>query len=294
MRVFDCTTYYEEDLMMDLRFNVLNDYVDKFVVSEATFSHSGNQKKIKFNPNNFKKFKDKIIHIIVEEDPIDKIKKETTDFGIKRMNSIRRIEFQRNQISKALKEANNDDYVIYSDNDEIPNLKNINLSKNKSKIVLFKQKLYYYKFNLAYPKLDWFGSKACKFKDLINVTWLRNIKTKKYNFLRFDTYFSKTRYINLKIVEDGGWHFTNLKTPEELYRKYLNDEMHSEFEKKEINFKDVEKKVSQKHINYDHFADSKSSLNTKHDNKFDLEKVNLDLLPEHVKDNVDKYKDWID
>ena len=87
MRVFDCTTYYEEDLMMDLRFNVLNDYVDKFVVSEATFSHSGNQKKIKFNPNNFKKFKDKIIHIIVEEDPIDMIEKETNDFGLKRMNS---------------------------------------------------------------------------------------------------------------------------------------------------------------------------------------------------------------
>ena len=100
---------------MDLRFNVLNDYVDKFVVSEATFSHSGNQKKIKFNPNNFKKFKDKIIHIIVEEDPIDMIEKATNDFGLKRMNSIRRIEFQRNQISKALKEANNDDYVIYSD-----------------------------------------------------------------------------------------------------------------------------------------------------------------------------------
>ena len=112
MRVFDCTTYYEEDLMMDLRFNVLNEFVDKFVVSEATFSHSGNQKKIKFNPNNFKKFKDKIIHIVVEEDPIDKIKKETTDIGVKRMNSIKRIEFQRNQISRALKDANDGDYVI--------------------------------------------------------------------------------------------------------------------------------------------------------------------------------------
>ena len=139
--------------MMDLRFNVLNDFVDKFVVSEATFSHSGNQKKIKFDPNNFKKFKDKIIHIVVEEDPINKNRKETTDFGLKRMNSIRRIEFQRNQISRALKDANDEDYIIYSDNDEIPNLKDINLSKNKSKIILFKQKLYYYKFNLAYPKI---------------------------------------------------------------------------------------------------------------------------------------------
>ena len=46
----------------------LNDYVDKFVVSEATFSHSGNNKAIKFDPNNFKKFKEKIIHIIVDKD----------------------------------------------------------------------------------------------------------------------------------------------------------------------------------------------------------------------------------
>ena len=58
MKIFDCTTYFEEDLMMDLRFNILNDFVDKFVVCEATFTHSGNNKKIKFETNNFKKFKE--------------------------------------------------------------------------------------------------------------------------------------------------------------------------------------------------------------------------------------------
>ena len=294
MRVLDCTTYYEEDLMMDLRFNVLNNYVDKFIVSEATFTHSGNPKKIKFNPNNFKKFKNKIIHIIVDDDPVSKINKDTNDPGLKRLNSIKRIEFQRNEIFKAIDKTNDNDYVIYSDNDEIPNLDNIDLSKNKSKIVLFKQKLYYYKFNLSYPKVDWFGSKACKIKYLKNISWLRNIKTKKYNLLRLDTLFSDTKYINLKIVENGGWHFTNLKTPEELYRKYLNDEMHSEFEINEVNLKDIENKVVEKKVNYNHFIDSRSSIQDKQENQFNLIKVNLDLLPDYIKVNVNKYKDWIE
>ena len=294
MKIFDCTTYFEEDLMMDLRFNILNDYVDKFVVSEATFSHSGNNKAIKFDPNNFKKFKEKIIHIIVDKDPVDQTHKDLTDSQVKRSNSIKRIEFQRNEISRGLDQADDEDYIIYSDNDEIPNLKYINLAKNKKKIILFKQNLYYYKFNLAYSKLDWYGSKSCKKKNLKNISWLRNIKTKKYNYLRLDTLFSNTKYIDLKIVENGGWHFTNLKTPEQLYKKYLNDEMHSEFENKKMSIEEIEKKINQKYVNYNHFADSKSSIEQKYENQFTLEKVNLEKLPDYIKNNVDNYKEWID
>ena len=294
MKIFDCTTYFEEDLMMDLRFNILNDYVDKFVVSEATFSHSGNNKEIKFDPNNFKKFKEKIIHIIVDKDPVGQTHKDLTDPQVKRSNSIKRIEFQRNEISRGLDQADDEDYIIYSDNDEIPNLKYFNLAKNKKKIILFKQNLYYYKFNLAYSKLDWYGSKSCKKKNLKNISWLRNIKTKKYNYLRLDTLFSNTKYIDLKIVENGGWHFTNLKTPEQLYKKYLNDEMHSEFENKKMSIEEIEKKINQKYVNYNHFADSKSSIEQKYENQFTLEKVNLEKLPDYIKNNVDNYKEWID
>ena len=294
MKIFDCTTYFEEDLMMDLRFNILNNYVDKFIVSEATFTHSGNDKKIRFDPNNFKKFKEKIIHVIIEKDPVNRDETKTTDSGLQRLNSIKRIEFQRNEILRGLRDAGDEDYIIYSDNDEIPNLENINFSQNKSKIILFKQNLYYYKLNLAYPKLNWYGSKSCKKKYLKNISWLRNIKTKKYHYFRFDTLLSNTKYINLKIVENGGWHFTNLKTPEELYRKYLNDEMHSEFESKKMNIEEIKKKISEKYVNYDHFADSKSSIEQKYDNQFTLEKVNLDQLPNYIKLNSEKYKEWID
>ncbi len=213
---------------------------------------------------------------------------------IKRSNSIKRIEFQRNELIKGLEQANENDYIIYSDNDEIPNLSEFSFLKNSSKIILFKQKLYYYKFNLFYPKLDWFGSKSCKKKDLIDISWLRNIKPKKYNFYRADTILSKSKYINLKIIENGGWHFTNLKTANELYQKYLNDEMHSEFERTNVTIEEIKKRIEQKYISYDHFMDSKLETRDNQNNQFYLKKVNLDQLPKYISINKDKYREWIE
>ena len=294
MRVFDTTTFFEEKLMMDLRFNILDPFVDKFIVCEATFSHSGKKKEIKFDKKDFPKFEDKIVHIIINEDPVEKTYNQNDNSNFLRQNSIKRIETQRNYIGKALEDADKNDYIIYSDNDEIPDLSKIDFKSNKAKIILFKQKLFYYKFNLAYPKIDWFGSKSCKLKDLKNISWLRNIKNRKYNLFRLDTLFSEMKYINLKIIEDGGWHFTNLKTPKELLRKYLNDEMHSEFELKNDDLKAIEYKIKNKFINYDHLLDTKSSNEKKQNNRFDLTKVNLDILPNYILNNLEKYKSWID
>ena len=294
MRVFDTTTFFEEKLMMDLRFNILDPFVDKFIVCEATFSHSGKKKEIKFDKKDFPKFEDKIVHIIINEDPVEKTYNQNDNSNFLRQNSIKRIETQRNYIGKALEDADKNDYIIYSDNDEIPDLSKIDFKSNKAKIILFKQKLFYYKFNLAYPKIDWFGSKSCKLKDLKNISWLRNIKNRKYNFFRLDTLFSKMKYTNLKIIEDGGWHFTNQNTPEELLRKYLNDEMHSEFELKNDDLKAIEYKIKNKFINYDHLLDTKSSNEKKQNNRFDLTKVNLDILPNYILNNLEKYKSWID
>lgn len=294
MRVFDTTTFFEEKLMMDLRFNILDPFVDKFIVCEARFSHSGKEKEIKFNKKDYPKFEHKIIHSIIDIDPVKKITNLNNDPLLLRQNSILRIEAQRNHIFKSLNGADKNDYIIYSDNDEIPDLSNIDFKNNTAKIIIFKQKLFYYKFNLAYPKIDWFGTKACKLKNLKNISWLRNIKNKKYSSLRLDTFFSEMKYTNIKIVENGGWHFTNLKTPEELFRKYLNDEMHSEFELKNDTLKDIEYKIQNKFINYDHLTDTKSSNEKKQNNRFNLMKVNLDVLPKYITDNLEKYKSWID
>ena len=294
MKLFDCSTYFEEDMMMETRFNILNQYVDKFVVCEANFSHSGSKKKINFNKDNFPKFKKKIIHLILENEPEDLEKNINYDLRVARSNSIKRISFQRDYIVKGLKEAHDDDFIMYSDNDEIPDLSKVDFKNNQNEILIFKQKLFYYKFNLSYPKIDWFGTKACKFKNLESITWLRNIKNKRYNFFRLDTLFSKTKYNNVKIIDNGGWHFTNLKTPKELLKKYLNDEMHSEFEIKNDNLKDIENKIKNKFVNYDHLTDTKSSNEKKQNNRFELTKTNLNILPNYIQDNLDKYKSWID
>tara|TARA_Y100000996_G_scaffold396724_1_gene363106 strand:- start:149 stop:1024 length:876 start_codon:yes stop_codon:yes gene_type:complete len=290
MKIYDTTTYFDEDLMIDLRFNILNEYVDKFIVCEANFTHSGKKKEIKFDPDNFKKFKDKIVHVIVEKDPIEY--KENYSPIEQRYNSVKRIEFQRNKIIEGLKDADPNDFIIYSDNDEIPRLDKIDFKKINSKIILFRQKLYYYKFNLYYNKINWFGSKACRIKNLKDITWLRNIKTKKYKFFRIDILFSNSKYSNLDIIKNGGWHFTNLKTPKDLLKKYLNDEMHSEFEQNKMSLIEIENKISEGYVNYDHLADSKAS-NQKHNNKFKLDLVGNEDLPEYIKNNLEKYKAWM-
>ena len=64
MKIFDCVTFFEENRLMELRFNILNNYVDKFIICEAKYNHQGVKKKINFNKNNLTKFKKKITHII--------------------------------------------------------------------------------------------------------------------------------------------------------------------------------------------------------------------------------------
>ena len=53
MNIYDCFMYFDEDLLLDLRFNILNKYVKKFVITEATYTHNGAKKKLKFDINQF-------------------------------------------------------------------------------------------------------------------------------------------------------------------------------------------------------------------------------------------------
>tara|TARA_Y100000816_G_scaffold292499_1_gene288121 strand:+ start:692 stop:1579 length:888 start_codon:yes stop_codon:yes gene_type:complete len=293
MKIIDCTTYFEEDLMMDIRFNTLNEYVDEFIVCEANYSHSGKKKKINFQISNFPKFKDKITHIVSDKEPLDLEDESSEEPHIQRINSIKRINHQRDYISNNLEKFNDEDIIMYSDNDEIPNLKEINFKKIKEKIILFKQKTFYYKLNLQHPLLDWYGTKCCKKKYLKNMTWLRSIKNKKYNIFRFDVLFSDLKFMNLNIINNGGWHFTNLKTPEDLLKKYQNDEMHSEFKLRKMGLNDIKRLVKEQVVNYNHFIDSSKSNQEKHSKEFQLQKININLLPEYIIQNSSKFKQWI-
>ena len=110
------------------------------------------------------------------------------------MNAVKRENGQRNYLQNGLKDAGNEDIILVSDVDEIPNLTNVNFTNFKNKIIQFKQDMFYYKFNLVLPKLDWTGTKGCRKKNLINLQWLRNIKDRKYSILRPDILLSKNKY----------------------------------------------------------------------------------------------------
>ena len=291
MKIIDTTTYFEEDLVMNLRFNILNSYVDKFIVSEARFTHSGKEKDIKFDKEKFPNFTDKIIHIVIDKEPSEIIKKNSLSTREKRFNSIQRIKAQRDYIIKYLEPFSKDDYIIHSDNDEIPNLKNIDFKLNKKKYVIFNQKMFYYKLNLSLPNLNWFGSKACKIKNLKSIDQLRSLKNKIYPFYRLDTIFSDIKHQSLKIIENGGWHFSNLKTLDELERKYLNDENHAEYQAQGFTKNRIIENLTKKTIDYNHSA-KKSSPDRFKSTK--LEKIDMKILPDYILKNINYYQDWID
>ena len=292
MKIFDCTTYYDEELMIDIRFNTLNDQVEKFIVVESLFSHSGNKKKLNFDINNYSKFKDKIIYIVIENEPNNLKKGNKLNQSEKRMNSLKRIEQSYDSMLDGIKDAGEDDLIILSDNDEIPNLTSDQFLNSKKNIIIFKQLLFYYKFNLNYENLTWFGSKACRKKKLKSMTWLRNLKNKPYSWWRLDVLFSNYKERDLEIINDGGWHFTNIKTPEKLYEKLKNFGHHDEFDESGIDLNFIKSKINNKEVFYDHFLDKKNP--NKWRSNYKLKKVSSSVLPEYLANNHQKYQNWFD
>jgi len=296
MNIYDCFMYFDEDLLLDLRFNTLNKFVKKFVIAEATYTHNGTKKKLNFDINKFKKFKDKIIYIIVDKQPDNILKildSETKEQKGEKLilNGMARDYFQRENLSRGIEEALNDDLILISDLDEIPDLNKIDLSKINNKIIIFEQKMFYYKLNLFYQDYTWLGTKAVRKKNLITPQWLRNVKGKNYPKWRLDTLFSKKKYTNLYFIKNGGWHFTCLRTAEELEKKLLNFAHHYEYEESGLSIKDLKKLIEEKRVMYDHNIDQKGY---KWSGKSILKNYNIDLLPEHISSNQKKYTDWLD
>jgi len=210
--IFDCFTYFNDDLITDLRLNTLDKFVDKFIIVEATTDHSGKKKELCFDLKKFEKFKHKIRYIIVDDLP-----KNTKPFYYnKRMwhENMVRDEYQRNQILRGLYDAKDDDLIVISDNDEIPNLSNLK-NINFRKYAVFNQKFYKYKFNLLSPdQTPYQGSRVIKKKYLkgkITPQWLRYQYTRRIKFWQIHRHFT-----NPTIIEDGGWHFSFVISPEKI------------------------------------------------------------------------------
>jgi beta-1,4-mannosyl-glycoprotein beta-1,4-N-acetylglucosaminyltransferase len=296
MKIFDCFMYFDEEIVLDVRLNTLDQFVDYFVIVESKFTHKGNKRDLKFNPDKFEKFKDKIIYLVYNHQPseIEKINNEDSPDEIARKslwNAIYRENGQRNYIEKGLNEANENDIILISDVDEIPNLKNIEFKNISKKIILFKQNMFYYKFNLHLPNLIWTGTKGCRKKDLINPQWLRNIKDRKYSFFRLDTFFSKNKYRSVRRIIDGGWHFTNIKNAEAIEHKLKSYLHHGEFDLNPLSITQINEIIKKKHAIYDLSVDkTKSKIGS--GNK--LKKFELDRLPKYIQENKNNFKEWID
>ena len=296
MNIYDCFMYFDEDLLLDLRFNSLNKFVKKFVITEATYTHNGSKKKLNFDINKFKKFKDKIIYLVVDKQPQDIRELSDNDTKHRRgekliLNGMARDYFQRENLSRGISDADDNDLILISDLDEIPNLEKLNSINIKNNIIIFEQKMFYYKLNLFYEDYTWLGTKAVKKKRFISPQWLRNIKGKKYPKWRIDTIFSKKKYTDLYFVKNGGWHFTCLKTAEELEKKLLNFAHHYEYEESGLNIQNLKKLIAEKRVMYDHNVDQKGY---KWSGNSILKNIELNLLPEHISSNLEKYSDWLD
>jgi beta-1,4-mannosyl-glycoprotein beta-1,4-N-acetylglucosaminyltransferase len=296
MNIYDCFMYFDEDLLLDIRLNSLDKYVKKFVITEATYTHNGSKKELKFDINKFQKFKDKIIYLVVDKQPnniLDLVEGESKEKKGEKLilNGMARDYFQRENLKRGLAGIDDEDLVLISDLDEIPNFKELNFTKIKNNILIFEQKMFYYKLNLFYSDFTWLGTKATRYKNFISPQWLRNIKGRNYSKWRFDTWFSKKKYSNLLFIKNGGWHFTCLRTPEELEKKLLNFAHHYEYEESGLKINDLKKLISEKRVMYDHNVDQKGY---KWSGKSILKKIDEKLLPNYVSSNISKYSEWLD
>ena len=296
MKIFDCFMYFDEELVVDIRFNTLNEFVDYFVVVESKFTHKGDKRDLKFNHKKFNKFKDKIIYLIYDKPPQKIIKFKSEDSEEEKstkyiLNAAYRENGQRNYILKGLDDAKDNDIILISDVDEIPNLSNVNWNEIKEKIILFKQDMFYYKFNLRLPDVIWTGTKGCKKKDLMNPQWLRNVKDRKYSPFRIDTFFSKNKYSSIKIINSGGWHFSNIKTAKEIEHKLKSYLHHREFDQEPLSVKQIDEIIRNKQAIYDLKVDKRVN---KIGNGNKLEKYELTKLPIYIQENQNNYQEWID
>jgi|TARA_B100000780_G_C21029183_1_gene412611 beta-1,4-mannosyl-glycoprotein beta-1,4-N-acetylglucosaminyltransferase len=264
MAIYDCFQYFNEDHVVDLRFNILDKYVDYFVVSESTRNHQGENKKLNFNVNRFSKFKKKIIYLVAN--PGEDLIRKKHKYGHSLIE-----QHQRNYLINGLNKADNNDLILVSDSDEIPDLRKLSLIKKK--FFAFSQKAFCYKLNLQNPREDnWIGTRGCVKKNLISTQDLRNIKFKHYPFWRLDKK-------NTQIINEGGWHFSYLLDLKKISEK-IKSFSHSEANTKENT------EIGNLQIKLD--------LLIHPTNNYKLKKINIDKsFPDYILNNTASFDKWI-
>jgi len=252
--------------MFDLRYNILKDVVDYFIVCESKYDHKGNKKKINFiKDKNFDQ--DKIKYFVLEK-PFPK-----------NTNTWQNQAIQRDYLLSCTELAEQEDYIFFSDPDEITKPEILINFELKKKYGIFMQKCFNYKFNLynSYES-PWEGTRVCKKKNLKSIDFMRQkIKSKnlKYNFLRID------KEKSIELFNEAGWHFNNIFSVEEISLK-LKTFAHTEFMDSKYSSTSVIRDKIEKKI--DLFERGHSYKSMKIDNTY----------PKYLIENIDKYKKWID
>ena len=296
MKIFDCFMYFDEEVVLDVRLNTLDKYVDYFVIVESSFTHKGDNKNLMFNHNKFEKFKNKIIYLVYDKQPkgIEVVNENDSEDEKSRkyiLNAALRENGQRNFIQNGLNKAENNDIILISDVDEIPNLSEVNFNNISEKIIMFHQDMFYYKFDLKIPNLLWTGTKGCRKKYLLSPQWLRNVKDRKYFPFRIDILFSEKKYSSIKFISNGGWHFSNIKTAEEIEHKLKSYLHHREFDEQSLSVEEIQNIIENKKAIYDLKVDKRVN---KIGDGSKLVKIKFEKLPIYIQQNKHNYMKWLD
>ncbi len=281
--IYDCFTFFNELDILEIRLNILNDVVDRFVLVEATRTHQGKLKTLLFNENKerYKKFKDKIIHIVIDEYP---------PYEGRSAWILER--YQREMIAKGWTNCQEDDIILVSDVDEIPAPDKISKFKNSKGVFIFRQRMYCYYLNCENVNragnYRWDGTVMSRYGYKLSPMQLRElsiirggsfssrIPRRLYNILKLIRWQISHR-IKIKSVQDGGWHFTYLGGTDMIIRK-LEAFAHTEFNKKQYKNPDKIEEI----------------INTGKDifnREFKYEFVPLDnSFPAYIVNNKEKYK----
>tara|TARA_Y100001936_G_C15906859_1_gene576329 strand:+ start:142 stop:951 length:810 start_codon:yes stop_codon:yes gene_type:complete len=264
-KILDCITFFDNNFMFELRYNILFNHVDYFVICESQFDHTGKEKKKNFVWKSY--YDEKKIKYFLLEKPFPTNTNRWENQAIQREFLLSKTTF-----------ANPDDYIFFSDPDEIIKpelLKNFKLNK---KYGIFLHKCFNYKFNIFNPyESPWEGTRVCKKKNLKSIDFMRQkIKTKnlKYNFLRFD------KEKNIEIFHNAGWHFNNIMSATEISLK-LKTFAHSEFSDEKFYSEEI---ISKK------IANKEDLFERGH--KYEVVELNKDF-PDYILKNIKKYHDFI-
>ena len=233
--IYDCFSFYNELDLLEIRLNVLKDVVDKFVLAEATVTHTGQPKSLCYeeNKSRFAEFADRIIHIVVDDFP-----KPPEGYTLRQASWMRE-NWQRNGLARGLLDLKPDDMVLISDIDEIPSPEAIGQALQCNGVVQFNQLFANFYVNyINYIRPFWFGTKALRYSKFTDDATYSKMKSTEYvdeNINKLPT-LTKVRFLEPNVViNHAGWHFSYLGGADAVLSKarsiahveYVNDQTNS-------------------------------------------------------------------